>query len=367
MPWATPTLAQVRQTNRNYIVSRIQEPLVPNSVARAVADANGGNAHLVLEYIDWLSKQLLPDTAETEWLDRQGNIWIQNSDGSHGRKGAIAAAGTITVAGTAGTVIPAGSQLSNAITLYQTLAPAVIGAAGTTLISITAVGGGAITNLPAGSTMGFQPAITGIGSATIISLTGGTDEETDDQLRVRVLQRIQKPPMGGDADDFVTWALAYPGVTRAWCSPHEMGIGTVSVRFMMDSLRATSQGFPGPGDVASVQTWIDSLRPVTAIDTFVVAPIRQTVNFTLNSLINHDTTTLANIAASVTKMIQARAAPASSVDGKSIPPQTIFAAWVNQAVMEAAGVVSFDLAMSDAVMANNGCLAVLGTINVVSS
>jgi uncharacterized phage protein gp47/JayE len=73
----------------------------------------------------------------------------------------------------------------------------------------------------------------------VVQLTGGTDQETDDELRLRVLTRIRQPPMGGDADDYVAWALAVPGVTRAWCSPLEMGIGTVTVRVMCDDLRAT--------------------------------------------------------------------------------------------------------------------------------
>jgi len=39
-----------------------------------MADANAGLGYLTLLYIDWLAKQLLPDTAETEWLDRRGVI-----------------------------------------------------------------------------------------------------------------------------------------------------------------------------------------------------------------------------------------------------------------------------------------------------
>ena len=81
-------------------------------------------------------------------------------------------------------------------------------------------------------------------------LDGGTDEETDEELRARVLRRIRQPPMGGDAYDYVAWALAVPGVTRAWCSPLEMGIGTVTVRFMMDDLRADNDGFPIADDIA---------------------------------------------------------------------------------------------------------------------
>ena len=80
-------------------------------------------------------------------------------------------------------------------------------------------------------------------------MTGGTDTETDEQLRARILQRIQNPPMGGSAADYVAWALAVPGVTRAWAAP-EQGIGTITVRFLMDDLRADDDGWPTPADVA---------------------------------------------------------------------------------------------------------------------
>ena len=74
-------------------------------------------------------------------------------------------------------------------------------------------------------------------------MTGGVEAENDDDLRARILQRIQNPPMGGAQADYVTWALAVPGVTRAWAAP-EQGIGTITVRFLMDELRADDDGWP---------------------------------------------------------------------------------------------------------------------------
>ena len=62
--------------------------------------------HLTLQYIDWLALQLLPDTAETEWLDRHGEIWLVNADGTLGRKQATFATGSVTFTGTTGTVDP---------------------------------------------------------------------------------------------------------------------------------------------------------------------------------------------------------------------------------------------------------------------
>ena len=377
MPWTTPTLRQTREQNRDYIVSRIKAPLLPNSVTRVLSDAGGGLAHGVLQYIDWLALQLMPDTAETEWLDRFGNIWLVNSDGSTGRKGAMPATGTVALSGCVpGTVIPFGTLFSvggavggsvggaQQTQVYQSTQATGVDGAGNATVQLIATTPGAASNMDPGVQLGLAALpITGIvAPASVVSLTGGTDEETDDELRVRVLQRIQEPPMGGDAADYVAWALEYPGVTRAWCSPLELGIGTVTVRFMCDDLRADGNGFPNPTDVANVQTWINSKRPVTALDTYVVAPIPEPVSFTLHNLEPDDSGTRANITASVQAMLRAKAAPAFAHDGIAQPPQTIYAAWISNAVMEAAGVAYFDLVMTDHVMPTKGSLAVLGTI-----
>jgi len=206
------------------------------------------------------------------------------------------------------------------------------------------------------------------GSASVVSLSGGTDTETDGQLQYRLLLRLANPPMGGDATDYVQWALAVPGVTRAWASPQEMGIGTMTVRFMMDSLRATNGGFPISSDITSVANYIDSVRPVTVRDMFVEAPVPNPINFEVANLVNNNPTTWANIQSSIIALLLDKAAPASSVNGVSVPPQTIYVAWVSDAILNAGGVESFDLfdingnQLGDFVMPNNGSMASIGTI-----
>jgi uncharacterized phage protein gp47/JayE len=78
MPWTTPTLAEVRALNRDFVRSHLRSgSLIPNSALRVLADGNAGLAHLTLQYIDWLSRQLLPDTAEGDWLrERHAAIWL---------------------------------------------------------------------------------------------------------------------------------------------------------------------------------------------------------------------------------------------------------------------------------------------------
>lgn len=372
MPWETPTLQQLRELNRDNVVAKLRSgPLIPNSGLRIIADANSGLGFLCLLYLDWLAKQLLPDTAEAEWLDRWATLFLSNADGTKGRKKASFSGGWISISGLHGTPIPQGSILTaqsatttgGAQTIsFQVVQQTTLGS-GPTSVPISAISVGAVGNLTAGSTLSFATAISGVnGSPTVTSLTGGADTETTDELRARVENRLQQPPMGGDANDYVQWALMVPGVTRAWCSPLEMGIGTVTVRFMMDDLRASQGGFPTDMDVEAVQNWIDFVRPVTVLDSFVVAPIPEPVSFTLNNLESNDASTVANIEASVSAMLAKKAAPAFSLNGVQQPAQTIFAAWVSDAVLNSIGVTSFDLVMTDHLMPTNGSLATLGDI-----
>jgi uncharacterized phage protein gp47/JayE len=338
---------------------------VPNSVLRVMSDNQGALCHLTLQYIDWLALQLLPDTAETEWLDRHGQIWLVNADGSKGRKMATLATGTASFQGTIdGTVIPTGTQLQssinnpiwgspNAVITFETLAD--ITTSASTLVDgpIRALDPGALGNLPDGTGLAIYPAIDGVNSAAIArDMTGGADTETDEQLRARILQRIQNPPMGGSAGDYVAWALAVPGVTRAWAAP-EQGAGTITVRFLMDDLRADDDGWPTPADVEAVALYVDQKRPVTVMGCYVVAPIKQFIDITIANLVPDTPKVQAEIEKSIDSMLFQMAAPG----------QTIYAAWVSYAIMNAPSVQSFQLVTTDDyVMPSLGHMAVVGTI-----
>jgi uncharacterized phage protein gp47/JayE len=366
LPWTTPSLADLRKQSRDAITASLgARTLLPNSVARVLSDANAALAYLTLLYVSWVAKQLLPDTAETEWLDRHADIWLA----SNARKAATFASGTVTLTGINGTAVPAGTRFTSAGSLeYETTALVTIGA-GATSAAVEAIDAGALGNQDAGETLTISSAISGVdATATVVSISGGADEETDDELRGRVLDRIRKPPMGGDADDYVAWALEVPGVTRAWCAPREMGAGSVTVRFMMDDLRAdpdpSVSGFPLSGDVAAVQAHIDSLRPVTA-QVFVEAPIPEPINYTVTGLTPGDASTKAASEASVAAMLRDRGAPAYALAGVLQPAQTIYAAWVAAAITDTPGVNHFDLTMSDHPMPDNGHIAVMGTATYV--
>jgi uncharacterized phage protein gp47/JayE len=356
MPWSTPTLREVRSLVRDSVHASLpgSDANVPNSVLRVLSDSQGALCHLTLQYVDWLALQLLPDTAEVEWLDRHGNIWLVNADGTTGRKLASLATGTAGFTGIGGSILPAGTQLAASTVGYETTADTVLAFDQTTPAPIRALDPGAAGNLATDVALSLIDPPAGVDlTAFVLDLSGGADEETDDELRARVLQRIRKPPMGGDADDYVQWALAVTGCTRAWCSPNEMGIGTVTVRVLFDDLRASDDGWPMYQDLAAVTAYLDLVRPVAVKDFWVLAPVKQMINVEIKNLTPDTDAIRAAIEVSLQEMLREVAAPG----------QTIFAAWKSYAIMSAAGVFSFDMVTTaDDVMESPGHMAVLGDI-----
>lgn len=341
------------------------DALIPNSVLRVLSDNQGAQCHTVLQYVDWLALQLIPDTAEAEWLDRHGDIWLTNADESTGRKMATLAEGTVEMVGpVAGTIVPVATRLLSSSTTstgvpvsveYETL-EGIVTAEGEAPVPcrVRALDPGAIGNRSLGESMAVRGPVQGtITSVTVVDIGGGTDTENDDDLRIRVLQRIRQPPMGGATHDYVRWALAVPGCTRAWCTPLEMGIGTVSTRVMFDDLRAENDGFPYEEDLGAVRAYIDTVRPVAVKDFWVLSPIKQFIDVNIDKLNPDNSETRAAIELSLQEMLLNYAAPG----------QTIFAVWKAQAIMNTVGVMSFDLAdWKDDLMLSKGHMAALGDI-----
>jgi uncharacterized phage protein gp47/JayE len=356
MPWSTPTLRRVRETVRDDLTASLYGAvMVGNSVLRVVGDAMAGLAHHTLRYIDWLALQLLPDTAETEWLDRHGDIWLVNADGTVGRKLPTYAIGSVEITGNVGVVVPIGSTL-NTLGVegqFETLEQVNVGSSATP-VRVRAIDPGSQGNLANGASLSFNPTINGVDrEATVVLLAGGTNIETDEELRFRVLQRIQQPPMGGDATDYEAWALRVPGVTRAWSSPLEMGMGTCTVRFMMDELRADNNGgFPLAEDVVVVEDYLDTVRPVAVKDIFVEAPVPYPINLHIGQLVPDTGATREAIELSLRDMLFE----------KAIPGSTIYESWVESAIADAVGVDHFELVFSTTQMPSPGHLGILGSV-----
>lgn len=227
-------------------------------------------------YIQYISRQILVSTADEEHLPRHGSEW------GIPRKGMTKANGPVLSTGTNGSVVEAGRVLRRGDNVEYTLDADVTIAGGTGLGAVTAVKAGTDGAATAGTKINLTSPVPGVSSESTVQapgLTGGNDIESPDEWRARIIERKQRPPQGGDADDYVTWTKEVPGVTRAWVYPKQAGLGTVSVAFVMD--HKDGGIIPSPADVADVQLHLNKVRPVTA-EPIAFAPTAAPVNFTIH-------------------------------------------------------------------------------------
>jgi uncharacterized phage protein gp47/JayE len=299
-----PALTDIVARTRGDLLTRLtQDELLRRADAEVNTRVLAGASHEIHGYLDWISLQIIYDTADDELLVRWASIWNVN------RKDAQFASGNVLVTGTAGETITAGTVLKRGDgALFDVTADTVLGASATA-VPVEAEIAGAAGNTDAGVQMTFLNTIANVQSVVVVDtnkLVNGSDIESIPDLRARLLERIQNPPSGGAAEDYVAWALEVPGVTRAWVYPKEMGAGTVTVRFVRDN---DASIIPDAGEVDAVKAYINdpSRRPVTA-DVYVVAPTPVTLNFNIQ-LTPNTAAVKAAVEASLRDLLLREAAP----------------------------------------------------------
>ena len=280
MSFIKPTLSELVSRAKSDINARLPgaNAGLRHTVLNVIAYCQAAMAYGAYCYLDFVSKQTLPDTADKEYLERHASLWGLS------RKAAIPSEGVAVFAGADGTVVSQGTQLKRSDGMLYAVTQKASIKDGQAKCSVVCLTVGVAGDLEAGEKLTLIEAVAGLDTQVTVGdkgITGGAEEETDKEFRRRLLERLREPPRGGTAADYVAWAKETPevDVTRAWCYPLEMGVGTVTVRFACDN----ESVIPTPDDVKKVQTYIDSVRPVTAHVT-VVAPIKKSVNFTIQDL-----------------------------------------------------------------------------------
>jgi uncharacterized phage protein gp47/JayE len=367
MPFARPTLTALRNTAiQDVTTSGIPglDGLLRNAVLRVLSWVMSGLAYSVYGYLDYIAREAVPFTATDEYLYAWAAlIGVYQKDSTP-------ASGSAQFTGTAGLVLPAGAPLTRQDgTPYTTTADGTVDATGLLTVPIVAAVNGAATNADVGVAMSIASPVPGInsGGVTVTPLSGGADQETQDELRTRMLYQYAQPPQGGSASDYVTWALEVPGVTRAWIAASG---GQVQVYPMFDVANAAHGGFPqgsdgcaveekrGPtatGDQLIVAEHIWPVQPVTAL-VFVAAPVPLAIDVTIANL---DPSTV-EMEASILASLQDAFLVIGEVGGVVYPSQ------LYQAISATPGVNRFDMTIPAApITAPAGALPVMGTLSVI--
>jgi uncharacterized phage protein gp47/JayE len=274
MAMQRPALREIIERVEQDIISRLGAGTPPRvALIRALARAEAGAAHGLYGYIDTKEKNFLPDTGDEATVLRWSSLF------NVPRGAPVAAKGVVQAAGSSGRVIPARRELKSPAGVFYRVDTDATVASGVAAVSITAVDRGADGNLAAGTALTFVQPVDGVLSSVVVQapgITGGSDIETIEALRVRVLDRMRSPPKGGAAQDFVAWAKeAHPDVTRVWVNGQEISQNSVTVRLVTDD--APGGLIPTETVLNAVADYLSLHRPVTA-EVYVVAPTPVAIN-----------------------------------------------------------------------------------------
>jgi uncharacterized phage protein gp47/JayE len=322
MPFERPLLTQLIERGQDDLDARLPgaDSRLRQSVLGTLVKVHSGAVHGLYGALDYLARQILPDTADAEHLERWAGIW------DIARKPATLASGQITVTGANGSLVPAGARLQRAGGVEYAVQADVVIAGGAAVATVAALASGVAGAAPVGTRLTFVSPLVGVVSATTVTaggLTGGADEEADVLLRERLLERIREAPAGGAPNDYVRWAKDVPEVTRAWVYPQWMGAGTVGVTFVMDG---RPDPLPQPADIAAMLAYLQAMAPVTA-DLVVFAPIATPLDLTIGGLMPNDTPTRAAIEAEIDDLLFREAEPGA----------LLLVSHIREAISQAAG------------------------------
>ena len=291
MPFNRPSLADLVAEAESNVASRLKggDSRLRRAALSVLARVQAGLAHGLYGFIHWVFLQVLPHTADEKYLHRHAR--------NVRRKGAAYAKGKAQAKGVAGALIPAATRLKRGDGFeYETIIDTKIALNGLALLEIKALTDGAASNAILGTSLSLVSPVMGVeGSLSVAgeAITGGVDDETLESWRARILERWQKPPRGGSKTDFEAWAKEVPGVTRAWCYPEWMGLGTVGVVIVNDNKSTESgesgeSGGPVPDEItinrAQAYLSASNRRPVTCHDVYVIAPTLKPLNVTISGL-----------------------------------------------------------------------------------
>lgn len=224
--------------NYNQLLTRISTDLgvnpanIEEDVKVIYAKVNAKAFDSLYSYLDYISQQTNPQTADEEFLINWSNIYGVS------RVLATQAQGEIKLTGSSGAQVLQGTiyQAANGQEYQVQKTTTLID--GYAIASIIAMSAGAQTNQQAATILEAVSSILGIHKkAEVISLTGGSNIETIDNFRSRVVSAFSTRVRFGTEADFVYWAKSsHSQVTNAWVTPHEGGLGSVVVRLICNDL-----------------------------------------------------------------------------------------------------------------------------------
>lgn len=151
---------------------------------------------------------------------------------------------------------------------------------------ITSDGVGSVTNLDSGSQLSLTSPLAEVDNtarALFGGATGGSNDESDDLLRERVLLSRSSVRSNFSPDEISNLAREVPGVTRVLVARARPAAGSATVLFVRDG---DANIIPSAADVTNVRTKLLSNLPANVAEAglLVQAPVAVVTNFTFTAV-----------------------------------------------------------------------------------
>lgn len=201
-----------------------------------------------------------PDESAGGYLDLEGAKYgITRKPGTRARC-------TMTLTGTAGSTIPAGTVFLTLEGLEFALLEDVLLTGGSDTGTAEATEIGSAYNVEGGAITRMVTTVTALSAWTNASATGGTDPESDAALYERIRDFRSRQATSGNAYHYEQWAMEVAGVGGAKIFPLWNGAGTVKVVLVDADMEPASSEI-----VAAAAAHIEAERPIGATVTVAAA------------------------------------------------------------------------------------------------
>lgn len=144
---------------------------------------------------------------------------------------------------------------------------------------------GVDTNQESGAVLSFITPVAGVDNGTFVDfsgLTGGTDQETTEDNRIRFLGRVQNPVANYNVAAVTQAIRSIPGNTRVFVNEVTPELGQSTTYFTRDN----DGIIPTSSDVTRAKDAVELIRPVNTATAgnIVLAPTPKVVDFTFTSI-----------------------------------------------------------------------------------
>lgn len=173
------------------------------------------------------------------------------------------------------------------------------------VLEVASIGFGQSQNLDANERVTFATPVVGVNSAAFVDFAtvgGGSDQETLEELRRRLLDRVQNPVALFNAAAISAKAKEVPGVTDVFVEEITPDVGQVTIYFTRGN---DESPIPNPSEVVTVKNKILEIKPAHTAedDVIVLAPTPVPAAFVFTSLVPNTSTMQAAITNSLKALL----------------------------------------------------------------